>query len=155
MATWDPAVYLGCLEKLDKAFVWRDLHWRLDKSELLRRTREWNDALEAYCDDAGLVGGDRERVVAQHTANPCGPCGRVGCQAFESEPKEFRRCSRCKSIAYCDREGQMTDWHQHRSHCSRFSDLISEQLDFVLTTMSPADAAAVFPYGGWVRNANP
>jgi MYND finger len=155
IATWDPAVYLGCMEKLDKAFVWRDLHWRLDKSELLRRTREWNEALEAYCDDAGLVGGDRERVVAQHTANPCAPCGRVGCQAFESEPKEFRRCLRCKSIAYCGRECQMMDWHQHRGHCSRFSDLFSEQLDFVLTTMSPADAAAVFLYGGWVRNANP
>jgi MYND finger len=155
MAAWDPDVYLGCLERIDKPFVWRDLHWRLDKTELLRRTREWNQALEAYCDDAGLVGVERERVIAQHTAHPCAPCGRVGCQAFESEPKEYRRCSRCKSIAYCGRTCQLMDWHQHRGQCGTYNDLPSEQLEYLLSSFSLPDSVAAILFGGTGRNANP
>jgi MYND finger len=155
MAVWDPDVYLGCLERIDKPFVWRDLHWRLDKSELLRRTREWNEALEAYCNDAGLVRVERDRVIAQHTAHPCAPCGRVGCHAFETEPKEYRRCSRCKSIAYCGRTCQVMDWHQHRGQCGTYNDLPSEQLEYLLSTFNLAGSVAAFMSGGRRRNASP
>jgi MYND finger len=117
IVTWDPDVYAGCLERLESGFFWKDLHWRLDKSELLCRTDEWNEALQKYCDDAGLVGGVRETVVAKHTANPCAPCGRVGCDAFERDVREFQRCSRCKSIAYCGRACQKLDWAEHRKTC--------------------------------------
>jgi MYND finger len=117
LGTWDPLVYAGCLDRLDDGFLWKDTHWKLDKTVLLRRVEEWNRALQKYCDDEGLVGEERERVVAKHTANPCTPCGRVGCDAFEKEVREFQRCSRCKAIAYCGRECQKLDWPGHRPFC--------------------------------------
>jgi MYND finger len=118
LGTWDPLVYAGCLDRLDEGSFWKSTHWKLDKTELLRRTKEWNKALKKYCDDEGLVGEERERVIALHTANPCAPCGRVGCDAFERKKvREFRRCSRCKAIAYCGRAGQKLDWGEHRHVC--------------------------------------
>jgi MYND finger len=118
LSTWDPLVYAGCLERLgNDCFFWKDLHWGLDTSELLIRTKAWNKALHEYCDDAGLVGEERDRVVAKHTANPRAPCGRPGCAAFEKEVREFQRCSRCKSIAYCGRACQKMDWAEHRKAC--------------------------------------
>jgi MYND finger len=118
MSTWDPLVYAGCLERLDRScFFWKDLHWGLDRSELLERAKERNKALQEYCDDMGLVGEERELVVAKHKANPCAPCGRSGCDAFEEEVREFQRCSRCKSIAYCGRTCQKIDWAEHRKIC--------------------------------------
>jgi hypothetical protein len=50
-------------------YMWNDLLWRLDKAELLERTREWNEALEKYCNDMGLTGAERATVVQKHTAN--------------------------------------------------------------------------------------
>jgi MYND finger len=117
MATWDRFVYAECVERIDHSFFWCDVHWVQDKSELLRRSKEWNRALEAYRDDAGLMGEERDRVIARHTANPRGPCGRVGCDAFEREVKEFQRCSRCKSIGYCSQTCQKMDWAKHRKSC--------------------------------------
>jgi MYND finger len=117
MLTWDLNVYAGCMERLESPFFWKDLHWKLDKSELLVRAKSWNTALQQYCDDAGLVGDERDRVVAKHTANPCAPCGRVGCDAFEREVREFQRCSRCKTISYCGRDCQKKDWAAHRKGC--------------------------------------
>jgi MYND finger len=119
LASWDPLVYAGCLDRLGvgEGFFWKDTHWKLDKSELLRQVKEWNKALEKYCDDEGLAGEERERVVARHTANPCAPCGRSGCDAFEQDVREFRRCSRCKAIAYCGRTCQKLDWSNHRPFC--------------------------------------
>jgi MYND finger len=111
VSTWDPFVYAGCLER--SGVFWNDLHWGLDKPELLHQTQEWNKALQEYCEGTGLAG----EVVAKHTANPCAPCGRVGCTAFEKEVREFQRCSRCKSIAYCGRTCQKMDWAEHRMIC--------------------------------------
>jgi MYND finger len=77
----------------------------------------WNKALDMYCDDEGLAGEERDQVIARHAANPCAPCGRVGCGAFEKEVKEFSRCSRCKLIAYCGRACQKLGWAEHRKGC--------------------------------------
>jgi hypothetical protein len=43
---WDPMVYAGVIDCMDTGsfFMWNDLHWRLDKAELLERTKEWNEA---------------------------------------------------------------------------------------------------------------
>jgi hypothetical protein len=121
---WDPMVYAGVVDRLDKCdvdrldkhFVWNDLHWRLDKVELLRRTKEWNEALEKYCDDMSLTGAEREAVVQKHTANPCAPCSNPSCNKWETEPKEFKTCSRCKCVAYCSSDCQKKDWKaQHKS----------------------------------------
>jgi MYND finger len=120
--TWDPVVYarVACRAFTilnGEFFLWKDLHWHLDKSELLKRTEAWNKALDKYCDDVDLVGEERERVIARHRANPCAPCGRVGCDALESEVREFPRCSRCKEISYCGRACQKMDWAAHRPVC--------------------------------------
>lgn len=99
-------------------FLWTDLNWKLDKTVLLQRIQEWNNALNKYCHSAGLVGEERDRVIAQHAAIPCAPCGRARCKAFDTEAKEFRRCSRCKWIAYCGSACQKKDWTEHRKVCS-------------------------------------
>jgi hypothetical protein len=115
---WDPMVYAGVVDRIDNYFMWNDLHWRLDKVELLQRTKEWNEALEKYCDDMGLTGAEREAVVQKHTANPCAPCANPSCNNWETEPKKFRKCSRCKSVAYCSVDCQKKDWKaQHTSKC--------------------------------------
>jgi hypothetical protein len=113
---WDPVVYAGIVDRIDNGFTWNDLHWKLTKVELLQRTKEWNEALEKYCDDTGLTGAEREAVVQKHTANPCAPCSNPSCKNWETEPKEFQMCSRCKSVAYCSQVCQKKDWKaQHKS----------------------------------------
>jgi hypothetical protein len=115
---WNPVVYTGVMDRIDNCFMWTDLHWRFTKVELLQRTKEWNEALEKYCDDMGLTGAEREAVVQKHTANPCAPCSNPTCNNRETEPKEFKNCSRCKLVAYCSRDCQKKDWKaQHKSTC--------------------------------------
>jgi MYND finger len=117
MAAWDGVVYAGCLDRLDKPFFWFDLHWGVDRTELLRRVREWNQALQKYCDDMELAGKERERVVARHSANPCAPCAYAGCSAIETRVRDFQRCGRCRWVAYCWRKCQQMDWDEHRKVC--------------------------------------
>jgi hypothetical protein len=113
---WDSMVYAGVVDRIDNFFVWNDLHWLLTKVELLQRTKEWNEALEKYCDDVGLTGAERQAVVQKHTANPCAPCSNPSCKNWEKVPKEFKSCSGCKSVAYCSRDCQKKDWKaQHKS----------------------------------------
>jgi hypothetical protein len=107
---WDPVVYAGVMDRIENCFVWNDLHWRLDKAQLLHRTKEWNEALEKYCDDMGLTGAEREAVVQKHTANPCAPCSNPSCNKWETEAKEYKACSGCKTVAYCSRDCQKKDW---------------------------------------------
>jgi hypothetical protein len=115
---WDPMVYAGVVDRIGNCFTWNDLHWRLTKVELLQRTKEWNEALEKYCDDIDLTGVERETVIKKHTANPCAPCSNAPCNNWETEPKGFQNCSRCKSAAYCSRDCQKKDWKaQHIKTC--------------------------------------
>jgi hypothetical protein len=115
---WDPIVFAGVVERIDNYFMWNDLHWQLDKAELLQRTKEWNEALEKYCDETGLTGVEREAVVQKHTANPCAPCANASCNNWETEPKEFKKCSRCKMVAYCSGDCQKKNWKaQHKKTC--------------------------------------
>jgi hypothetical protein len=115
---WDPEVYAGVVDRLDDFFVWNDLHWRLDKAQLLQRTKEWNEALEKYCDDIGLTGVERGAVILKHTASSCAPCSNPSCEKWETEAKGFKSCSACKGVAYCSRVCQKEDWKaQHKSTC--------------------------------------
>lgn len=114
---WDREVYAGCLERLDNWFFWNDLHWQLEKSELLQRVKEWNDALEGYCSDKGLTGAARQAVVNKHRANPLAPCANPRCSVWEKEVKEFQRCGRCRKVAYCSRDCQVGDWKKHKAQC--------------------------------------
>jgi MYND finger len=130
VASWDPMVYAGCLDRVedkDNFFLWKDLHWSLDKTEVVRRATEWNRALQKYCDDQGMVGDERKRVVERHTANPCAPCGRVGCDAFETEVRQYPRCSRCKKVSYCSRDCQRLDWTGHRRGCVSQDDALAHR----------------------------
>jgi hypothetical protein len=115
---WDPMVYAGVMDRIDNCFAWNDLHWPLTKGELLQRTKEWNEALKEHCDGIGLTGAEREAVVQRHSANPCAPCSNPSCNNWETEPKEFKTCSRCKAVAYCSRDCQKKDWKAlHKSTC--------------------------------------
>ena len=66
MTDWDTDVYIGCIERIESWFHWTDLHWTVPKSELLQRTKEWNTALEQYCDDKDLTGTERQQVIDMH-----------------------------------------------------------------------------------------
>jgi MYND finger len=118
LMTWDPVVYAGCLERLDDPFFWTDVHWDLDRSVLVRQAAEWNKALQKYCDDRGLEGEEKHHIFETHRANPCGPCGFRGCDAFETKVRQFERCATCKAIAYCSRSCQRKDWAEHRNVCN-------------------------------------
>jgi len=77
------------------------LFYIIAKSELLGRTKEWNDALEQYYDDAGLTGKVRRQNIEKHAANPLAPCANPSCNKYEEKVKSFPKCLRCKGVAYC------------------------------------------------------
>jgi hypothetical protein len=35
----------GVMDHMTSFFIWNDLHWRLNKVELLQFTKEWNEEL--------------------------------------------------------------------------------------------------------------
>ena len=115
---WNTTVYTGVMERLDNYFHWTDIHYMIEKAELLRPVEEWNNALEVYCDDMGLVGAERERIIRNHTASPFAPCANLACTNVETSVKQYSRCANCKSIAYCSRECQREDWQVHRRDCT-------------------------------------
>lgn len=120
IGTWDPYVYAGCVERLDDCFLWDDCHWKLDKTELLQRTKEWNTALEQYCNDIGLTGKERASILTRHTASPLAPCANPSCSEVEKKVKEFRRAACCKCVAYCSSACQRQHWKQdHKQKCSK------------------------------------
>lgn len=114
---WDIEVYAGCVERIVDPFFWTDIHWEVPKAELLEHTKEWNEALEKYCDDVGLTGSERTVVVEKHTAIPLAPCANLSCDKRETQVKEFRNCAKCKSVGYCSRECQANHWKIHKKVC--------------------------------------
>lgn len=46
------------------------------------------------------------------TITVCHACG---------EEKPAKKCSKCKSVQYCDRECQRLDWFMHKKNCARLS----------------------------------
>lgn len=114
---WGVHICAGIMDRIENEFQWNDIHYKLPKSELLVRTKEWNTALEQCCDDFGLTGEERDKVIKQHTASPLAPCGNTTCDVFEEAVKEFAACSRCKSIAYSSRTCQKMHWKEHKEWC--------------------------------------
>lgn len=104
-----------CMEK--DWFIWNDLHWPLKKSEVILRTKEWNEALQQYCNNKGLVGEEREQIVQTYTASPFAPSGNPSCDNVEKEVKGFAKCSRCKEIGYCSHACQKNHWPNHKKMC--------------------------------------
>jgi MYND finger len=70
-----------------------------------------------------------------HTASPLAPCGRVGCDAVETQVREFQRCSRCKRIAYCSRYCQRLDWtaQLHRRVCLSHDETLAHRMSMAGT----------------------
>jgi len=121
---WDHEVVSGIFERIPDSFLWFDLHWAIDKAELLTRVKEWNDALEQYCVDVGLTGTRRRAVVELHTASPYAPCANPACDKIETKVKEYQRCARCKEIGYCSRACQAAHWRkEHKTTCSGSSNV--------------------------------
>jgi hypothetical protein len=117
VADMDPDVYAGCMERIDNEFYWSDVHWGLEKAELLTRVKEWNEALCKFCDDRGLTGSERQSAIEMHQATPYAPCGNPRCNKVETKVKEYLKCSRCKMIAFCSRECQRDAWTIHKKSC--------------------------------------
>ncbi|EGV61587.1 hypothetical protein PSN45_000267 [Yamadazyma tenuis] len=44
-------------------------------------------------------------------------CGNLDCGKWETYPREFSKCRRCKRTKYCTRECQKKSWHCHRNWC--------------------------------------
>ncbi|KAI5952382.1 samB [Candida jiufengensis] len=44
-------------------------------------------------------------------------CGNLKCSKWETYPREFSKCRRCKRTKYCSRDCQMKAWHCHRNWC--------------------------------------
>jgi hypothetical protein len=98
-------------------FLWTSEHWGIPKAELLVTVKRWNIALEKYCDEAGMTGSHRESVIEKNCATPYAPCGNASCTNIETKVKEFSKCSKCKTIAYCSSECQRKGWKVHKGSC--------------------------------------
>ena len=70
-------------------------------------------------EEAAGMGHPVEEIVARKASNVrvCASCGK--CLAH------WRRCSRCKSVWYCDKACQTANWATHRGHCASDTSLAS------------------------------
>lgn len=91
----------------------RGLHW------LVRVCRYCVRSLDAWRGAQGALAWLEEQV---HAAFPLparivkcgyGVCNRAG------TPREFNRCSACKSIHYCSTKCQKSDWPSHKLNCKK------------------------------------
>lgn len=117
---WDTEVNVSIVERIGEDwFEWNDLHWFIPKSELIQRTKEWNEALLKYCDDKSLTGIEREEAVRIYTASPLAPCANPTCNEIEVDVKNFAKCSRCRRVAYCSKGCQAKHWKStHKKNCT-------------------------------------
>ncbi|KAI0068207.1 hypothetical protein BV25DRAFT_1987024 [Artomyces pyxidatus] len=50
-------------------------------------------------------------------------CGHYKCPGQTFSKHALRRCSRCKSILYCSKGCQTSDWKRHKQYCMQRNDL--------------------------------
>ena len=124
LPTYDMDVFSGVYEEIDrmvgpgKCFMWINLHWKLDESELLVRAKEWNAALQSFCSkETSWTEEHRREMIRIHTASPLAPCGCPSCDETERQVKEYKKCSRCRHIAYCSVNCQRNHWREHKKDC--------------------------------------
>ncbi|GFH53160.1 hypothetical protein CTEN210_09636 [Chaetoceros tenuissimus] len=114
---WDRAVWVDIMERIERYFVWNDLHWSLSKSELCARTDEWNAAVTQYCSDKELADDDKDNIIKMYTVSSCARCANPDCSNVECNVKEYAKCSRCEKVAYCSRDCQAKHWKKHKLRC--------------------------------------
>jgi hypothetical protein len=100
-----------------QVFKWTSRHWWIPKAELLVMVKRWNIALTKYCDEAGMTGSHRASVIEKNCATLYAPCGNASCTKIETKVKEFSKCSKCKTIAYCSSKCQRKGWKVHKGNC--------------------------------------
>jgi hypothetical protein len=44
-------------------------------------------------------------------------CDRTECFKVENDDTKFRKCARCRKVAYCCKECQVMHWSEHKSVC--------------------------------------
>jgi hypothetical protein len=73
------------------------------------------DSPQALCVISAAVNG--QRGFADTSSAQCSTCGDEGA------PK---KCSKCKTVQYCDRECQRLHWFMHKKACARLSQTASK-----------------------------
>ena len=51
-------------------------------------------------------------LLEEHHKTPCASCGKTG---------KLKKCSRCKSIFYCNEDCQQKDWKSHKGKCPKLA----------------------------------
>ena len=115
---WDVDVFVGCVERLgDRWFYWNDLHWQLEKSELLVRTKEWNKALEEYVNDEGITGEERDAIIKKHQANPLAHVLTCLVWCGKHKSSSFSDAEDVKQLHIASHNCQRDHWKHHKPEC--------------------------------------
>lgn len=61
-----------------------------------------------------------QRGFADSETLTCNTCG---------EEKATKKCAKCKSVQYCDRECQKLHWFLHKKVCSKLSEQLEKSSD--------------------------
>lgn len=66
--------------------------------------------------------------------------------------KKARRCAQCKSVYYCSKVCQSTDWHSHKTHCRPKGQSVSCDVVDLMENQELIKTRARY---WWVRNGCP
>eukprot|EP00961_Rhodomonas_salina_P219058 2961202-Rhodomonas_salina.1 len=80
----------------------------------------------AQAEEDGAEAGSRPIEVSgaaaqgryEQIAETCAACGKKG---------KVQKCSKCKSVAYCGKECQLSDWGDHKKKCKRIAKQIENE----------------------------
>jgi len=91
----------------------RDAWRRLERSGVLD-SHKMDEALESMHSLSS-----RRKLAVQAAAVAAGlrTCALPGCGARERHPSHFKTCGACKTVAYCSKEHQTSDWPRHKADC--------------------------------------
>lgn len=101
----------------------------LERNEAVKRACAAHDRFAAAGVAEGLVdSGVRQRATQifsdtqsrlKQSRDRYGllPCSNEACVACEMQPKQFKVCSRCRTVRYCGRDCQVADYKQHKKAC--------------------------------------
>ena len=73
--------------------------------------------LQDECDPGESIRASYDAAAAEAAARGLRKCALPGCAAKEVHVSHFKRCGACRTVAYCCREHQATDWPAHKAAC--------------------------------------
>ncbi|KAL9188810.1 hypothetical protein ACHAXT_007188 [Thalassiosira profunda] len=77
-------------------------------------------------------GGDGQRQTSRRenpSMSKCTACGKGG--------ESLKKCNACKSVKYCSRQCQSSDWRKHKTRCDHLKERNAELLDDMLAKKVP------------------